>query len=390
MHILIIPSWYPSAPGDVDGSFFREQALSLQRQGCKVGVIYPQLRSMRNWRTVIGQYGRDVSLDEGMPTHRYHGMDWLPRPRWLQLQRWLRIGRRLFDQYVMAHGMPDVIHAHSLLYAGCLARDLSIASAIPYLVTEHSSLYARGLLSVSQREWASSAAVNASRAYAVSASFANLLASQLPLTRGIWSEMPNIVRQDFLSIPLRIDNGSKNCFSFLHISTLDAKKSVDIQIKAFSRVFKGDLSVRLVIGGDGPARQSLMHMAVALGIEAQVDFPGRLSRHQVMEHMRACDAFLLSSPHETFGVVLIEAMALGKPVIATRCGGPESIVLEANGILVAVNDVSEMAVAMEFMRNNVARYDPEEIRSTCETRFSEDSVSRRLLSAYSEVMRTHV
>ena len=46
MHVLIIPSWYPEHSEDVGGGFFREQALALQTHGCKVGVIYPQLRPL--------------------------------------------------------------------------------------------------------------------------------------------------------------------------------------------------------------------------------------------------------------------------------------------------------------------------------------------------------
>ena len=53
MHVLIIPSWYPEYPEDVRGCFFREQALALQKYGCKVGVIYPQLRSLKNWKSKI-------------------------------------------------------------------------------------------------------------------------------------------------------------------------------------------------------------------------------------------------------------------------------------------------------------------------------------------------
>ena len=46
LHILIIPSWYPEFEGDYVGSFFREQAIGISRQNCKVGIIYPELKSL--------------------------------------------------------------------------------------------------------------------------------------------------------------------------------------------------------------------------------------------------------------------------------------------------------------------------------------------------------
>ena len=48
LHILIIPSWYPEFEGDYVGSFFREQAIGISRQNCKVGIIYPELKSLRS------------------------------------------------------------------------------------------------------------------------------------------------------------------------------------------------------------------------------------------------------------------------------------------------------------------------------------------------------
>ena len=48
LHVMIIPSWYPEYNGHFMGSFFREQALGVSKRGCKVGVLYPELKSLRN------------------------------------------------------------------------------------------------------------------------------------------------------------------------------------------------------------------------------------------------------------------------------------------------------------------------------------------------------
>jgi glycosyltransferase involved in cell wall biosynthesis len=101
---------------------------------------------------------------------------------------------------------------------------------------------------------------------------------------------------------------------------------------------------------------------------------------------RDCDAFILVSRAETFGVVYVEALASGKPVIATRCGGPEAIVHEGNGLLVPIGDVPAIASAMVKMACNSDRYVAEKIRSDFMKRFSGPAVVGQLLALYRSVL----
>jgi glycosyltransferase involved in cell wall biosynthesis len=94
----------------------------------------------------------------------------------------------------------------------------------------------------------------------------------------------------------------------------------------------------------------------------------------------------LSSKAETFGVVLIEALALGKPVVATRCGGPESIIREEDGILVPVDDVPKLGDGMKEIRRQYGNYRPIELRRSCANRFSEKAVTRQLIDIYRQVL----
>jgi glycosyltransferase involved in cell wall biosynthesis len=111
-----------------------------------------------------------------------------------------------------------------------------------------------------------------------------------------------------------------------------------------------------------------------------------LSRDEVREEMQACDAFVLSSHYETFGIVLVEALAFGKPVVATCSGGPECIVHEGNGLLVPVHDEVALGNAMNILRLNLSRYDPEVIRNDCIARFGPRAVIDQLTSLYQEVL----
>lgn len=90
---------------------------------------------------------------------------------------------------------------------------------------------------------------------------------------------------------------------------------------------------------------------------------------------------------ETSGTVYAEAIASGKPVIATRCGGPEFIVNDGNGLLVNIGDAPMLAQAMQTLAANWAQYSPQTIRLDFEQRFSRQAVVRQLRILYDQVLR---
>ena len=101
----------------------------------------------------------------------------------------------------------------------------------------------------------------------------------------------------------------------------------------------------------------------------QVHFLGHLSRELVRQEMLNADCFVLSSLVETFGVVLIEALACGLPVVATRCGGPQDMVHPGNGLLVEPDDASSLSLALEQIVARADEYRPEQLREDCLRRF---------------------
>jgi len=386
MHVLIIPSWYPEKSDDIGGSFFREQALALQKHGQKIGVIHPQLRSMRRWDSVItGPKGLKIENDMGMPTYRHHGMAWLPRLPYASSWLWVWHGLKLFDSYVKEHGLPDIVHAQSLLNGGLLANEIYQRFNIPFVVTEHSSAFVTGLIEKWQKTLAAKVASNALARLTVSESFAKIMSSffDKDIT---WKYVPNVLSAQFENASILVKDLQKDTFTFCHVSLLTAKKGVDLLINAFASAFAGRNDVLLVIGGDGVERSRLEKLVRDLGMSNQIKFLGMLNRDQVLDVMAKSDAFVLPSHIETFGVVLIEALALGKPVIATRCGGPESIVRKQDGFLIPKNNVAELATAMRQMRESYDQFDPAQIRQSCLDRFSEKVVISQLVHIYQRIL----
>ena len=386
MHVLIIPSWYPQNPGDINGSFFREQALALRKHGCKVGVIYPDLRSLKNWRSIFSSNnGINVETDEGVETYRSRGMNWFPRTIAATSKLFVWHGCRLYTKYVAENGVPDIVHVHSLLHAGSVAARICRNYSVPFVVTEHSSAFSRNLISIKELIFAKKASSLASKKFAVSNEFAIMLDNLLGSGDAAWEEMPNIVTQKFLNHQLPSTKNHNN-FNFINIALMNENKRQANILHAFAETCKRYPDARLTLGGDGPERPQLHQLTNDLGIAEKVKFTGLLSREQVLNEMANADAFVLSSRHETFGVVVIEALALGKPVIATRCGGPESILRKEDGILIPVDDINALAAAMRQLLENPTDYDSAEIREACRERYSEAAVATRLKQVYEEVV----
>ena len=103
--------------------------------------------------------------------------------------------------------------------------------------------------------------------------------------------------------------------------------------------------------------------------------------------LETSDCFVLASKSETFGIVYIEAMAKGLPVIATRCGGPEEFVNKDNGLLVDVGDCEALTEAMVYMMNHKDLYNKEMIRQFCLENFSESAIADKIIEEYNKVIK---
>lgn len=386
MHVLIIPSWYPETPEDVDGIFFRLQAQALQRSGLKIGVTAPVFRSMRGKpaSVVNGSYGIRSYTEENIPTYVYKSMYFFPRLPYLDRHRWVRAGWKLFEHYVRDHGTPDIIHAHSMNHAGILAQQIHEKTGIPFVLTEHSSTYARKLIRNWQRPAMLRSAQQCSARIAVSKDFCRLLETEYG---GLdWQYIPNSLSPAFIR-PVDLANKPKNAdFTFCSVAHLNYNKGFDILLPAFAEALKTHPDLKLKIGGTGLIASQLHNLAAELGLENSVEFLGGLQNDQVLDLMFRSDAFVLASRNETFGVVFIEALSQGLPVAATRCGGPQTIINENNGILVPVGDVQALAGALVSLYENRGRYDAQTLRADCLSEFGEEAVVRQITAVYKTIL----
>lgn len=389
MHVLVIPSWYPQFEGDPGGSFFREQSIALAKRIDQVGVLFPNQRSLRELINPAAMpAGFQLIDDQGTCLVQRYGFNWTPRFQYGIAHQWLFHGLSLFKRYVELHGMPDLIHAHSALYAGLLAKSISKKTDIPYVITEHSTGYFSGNLSKWQIETARSVFRSSRANIAVSKSLTHLMADQYKFQTP-WSVIPNIVNEQFFNVSLAETwaESTKNT-KFVHIALLNPIKRQQLLIDAMHLCNKaGRSDLMLTIVGDGPERSALEQSVVSAGLDKQVLFAGMLPRAEIPNVLGTHDVFLLSSDYETFGVVVAEALAVGLPCITTDCGGPVDIVEAGDGVIVPKGNASAMAKAMlEFADKPRDIDDRMARRQRCENRFGEQSVCNSLTAQYRKIM----
>jgi len=126
-----------------------------------------------------------------------------------------------------------------------------------------------------------------------------------------------------------------------HISNFRKVKRIDNVIEIFNRIQK-EMPAKLIMVGEGPEKKPAERLCRELGISEKVMFVG--NSHEVDKILCFSDLFVLPSEHESFGLVALEAMACGVPVISSNAGGlPEVNIQGVSGFLSDVGDVDEMS-----------------------------------------------
>ena len=387
MHILVLPSWYPTAYAPLSGSFFSEQAAALARAGHRVGVIHPDQRSVRTLASGHLSMGDREGVHDGVTVYRHESIA-LPKLHAWNGRRWVTSAERMFARYAAEQGLPDVLHAQGAIWAGVAASRISRSAGVPFVLTEHSTGYARGLFEGWYRPFLVEAFGSAHTVVAVSESLRRHLVGLR--AQGDIRVVPNSVDTALFSLPPR--PRSRHPFGFVCIAILDAKKAVDLLLEAFAAAFSEDAAVRLDIVGDGPEAPRLRRLTRDLELTGRVTFHGARDRLGVRDALWSSHCCVSPSHVETFGVTLIEALATGIPVVATRSGGPEDIVSAECGILTAAGSASGLAEALRrvYSDRDTWRERADSLRAVAEGRFGQQVVAERMGAIYRSAANRNV
>jgi len=395
MNIFYIPSWYPSKYNTVAGIFFKEQAMALAKfQTCNIVISLwgynnfslPLRNPLRSTSAIIKRLTEKKQVTKVLNNlYEIHN----PTILWTDklngfTSRVLKANHENYKRALEILKDIDVIHAHVCHPGGYAAMKLSKLYNKPYIITEHMSNFPypqflkKGRLSDKVRL----PLIKANRVIAVSNSLADRI-SRFGIKRPL--VIPNLVDESFFKInKLRKENTK---FTFFTLCMMSPRKGIIDLLNAIKEVCNDYEDVLFRIGGDGEKLKEYKEYSKKLALDKKVEWLGQLSRETSLKEFQNCDAFILTSPHETFGVVFAEAIACGKPVISTRCGGPEDIVNENNGLLIKKNDVEQISKAIIYMVTTIRKYDPIKIRNDFLKRFSRKVVTDQIYKQYLEVNR---
>lgn len=144
---------------------------------------------------------------------------------------------------------------------------------------------------------------------------------------------------------------------FVCVGRFDPSKGQDIAIKATARAIRHLPGIRLHLVGDGPTQNYCQELARELGVGRSCTFTSRLTHEQVLSRLASARAAIIPSRSEAFGLVNIESMALGVPVIASNTGGiPEIVRDNMDGMLFPVGDDEALGRAMVELAQNDFRH----------------------------------
>lgn len=372
--VLVIPGEYPDLkdPRQFNGNWAEEQVRAVAAYH-DVAVVYPLLTRERSRIEECLYHGvRTVTVH-----YRHVSKTWIAP--------YLAAAWRGF-QYVRSELRPDCIHAHALFPSGLAAVLIGRALGIPVVVTEH-----HGQLKVrtSESRWIKRILKftlrHATHSIAVSEHLAGEMRELEP--RATVSVVPNVIAPNFLepsSAPAPAGRLRETCELLFVGSIRDNRKGLDELLRALRLYLDMPDAGRahLTIIGDGRWRERFEELARSLGVRDHCRFMGSRSREEVARAMRDCDAFVMPSKYETFGVVYAEAMACGKPVIACQGGPAEKIVPAWAGVLVPPGDAEAIARAIRQVASGLDNYDGRRISDYARESFGPETVAAAVSRVY--------
>jgi glycosyltransferase involved in cell wall biosynthesis len=386
--LLVIPSWYPPD----GGYFFKEHCEALVQAGCEVDVMVNRVVGIRKIiKMKQGEWGRFiVRHEDGLRVIRsiYYK---IPGNERLNINRWVKSTLRLFGRYYKRFGRPDLMLVHSVTWAGPGAAKIHSRYGIPYLIAEHRSFFvrstevARKMVKPFYIPFFGQAYYGCEKLILVSESMKGGLLELLPGLESRITIIPNMVNGEYFKFPDEVRK--EDPFVFITAGRLAEVKGLDILISAFKTLIEQtNRQVLLKILGRGEIRAKLEQQVSRAGLQDRVFFPGRVTRDRVVCEMQDANCYILASRYEAFGVVLIEAMATGLPVISTRSGGPEYIVDESCGYLVEPDNVEAMTEAMLKMMSEYDRFNQEEIRERTLQYYGSQVITEKYINIFKGIM----
>lgn len=375
--ILWLVSWYPNKYDRFNGDFIQRhaQAASIDND---IFVIYLQDA------TDIACTEEEINFNVGLTEQRiyYKKCNGLFGSFRKQI-RFFSIYMNAIKVYIQKYGFPHCIHVHVPWKAGLLALWMKRVYGIPYLVSEHWSIYNSSLPdSFKSRPFYFKKLLKE-----IFRNADDLIVVSEKLGKDINCE---VLSMQYQIVPNVVDtrifkpSESKNpIFTFLHVSNMVPLKNVDTILTSFKQFLDAsEMKAQLILIGN--RNESYVKMAVQLGLlNTNIFFPGEISYLEVAHVMQSSHCLILNSSYETFSCVVAEALCCGLPVIGTKVGVIPDIITRVNGIEIVGH--AELPAAMIQVFNNYSFYDSNIISKESADKFNYAVVSIKFDKVYNRL-----
>lgn len=374
MKVLIISSWYPNKNNIINGIFVKEQAKALKDAGLCPIVFYPYDDCV--------EPGKITSCEEdGVLTYRAN-TNYLRNSK-LALLVSIKMSIKYMKKIVKEHSI-DIIHSHVCYPSGFIAALYNKFYKTPFIITEHMSKVREFALKPYNNILFKYAYNKAQKVITVSTALQNELENLgFKFNGGV---MGNVV--DVSEYYIKNNRVYDNKFKIAFIGSLYEVKGLRYFIPALASFVKENkgYNIEFNLYGDGNQRQELEDLSRKLELHDICKFHGRVSKKEIPIIISENNFLVLPSIKETFGSVLIEAMAGGKPVLTTKCGGPQDFVDENRGVLVETKSIEELKKGLYNMIEMYNEFDNEKIRDFVKQNHSYEAIGKKLIEEYEEVL----
>jgi glycosyltransferase involved in cell wall biosynthesis len=372
LSIAVIPAWYPTSSRPLDGIFVRDHARAAAL-GSDVAVLVddgssPSLRRL---------YALDDTTEGEIRTFRIR----YPRSRVPQLTAaGYLLGVLAALRRLRYDGRPvDLLHAH-VHRAAWAATIVGTVARLPVVVSEHSSEFGWSGIGKGALRRARIAFARADLVCPVS----DYLRRQIEANgiRASFRVVPNAVDTELFSpAPASKARGTGRA-RLIAVAALHVKKGLSDLLEALGRLAGQRRDFVLDLVGAGPCREEYVSLVRRLGIADMVVFHGLQPRPAVASLMQQADFLVLPSLTENLPVAVIEAMACGLPVVATRVGGVPELVDERTGLLVEAGSPRGLCRGVAHMLDHHGDYPREDIVDRARSRYSLAAVGRTWSDVY--------
>lgn len=383
MYILMISRGIPSKYHPQWGCFEKDQAEALASIGHKVIVMSVDGRFNRH-RGKLGlhkisqngvEYYNEVVLPAKLFTKTIGADNYINHIKF-------RYYKKVFKIILKDHGFPDVIYSQFFPNT-VMGVKLKDSFKIPVIGIEHLSKFNELTFSKHDDRWARYAYENCNAGIAVSHTLAHNLSlrynRQFEVIHNMYgAEFQNTNNSWNIKPPLR----------FISTASLIKRKGFDALIEAFAVSEIPTNLWRLDIIGWGEEKTNLENLIKQHNLTNNIHLLGKMDKPEIVNQLKHSNIFVLPSRNENFSVAVLEALAMGLPVLATDCGGIKECINEKNGIIVPVDDIKAMTSAIKEVINNYNRFDRNYIVKDCQNRFSPKSIAKRLTEVFENVLNT--